>query len=56
MILHWFPVTELLGAALAGRVTDAPVLIALLTYAVIRGGPLPTRDDTPLPGARPAGP
>jgi ADP-ribose pyrophosphatase len=37
MSLHWVPVADLLDAALARRVTDAPVIIALLTYAVTRG-------------------
>ncbi len=34
MTLHWVPVAELLEAALARRLTDGPVLIALLTYAL----------------------
>ena len=37
MTLHWVPVAELLDAALGRRLTDGPVLIALLTYAVTRG-------------------
>jgi len=44
MSLHWVPVADLLDAALARRVTDAPVIIALLTYAVTRG------DRPPPPG------
>ena len=36
MTLHRVPVAELLEAALAGRLTDGPVLIALLTYAARR--------------------
>ena len=49
MSLHWVPVADLLEAALARRLTDAPVIIALLTYAAVhRGQPrYPARDYAP---------
>ena len=41
MTLHWVPVADLLEAALARRWTDGPGLVALLTYALVHGTPLP---------------
>jgi 8-oxo-dGTP pyrophosphatase MutT (NUDIX family) len=41
MTLHWAPVAELLEAALARRWTDGPGLVAILTYALTHGTPLP---------------
>ena len=38
MTLHWVPVVDLLEAARGGRLTDAPVLVALLTYAASYAG------------------
>ena len=36
MSVHWVPFGELLDAVLDRRVTDAPLLVAVLTYAVTR--------------------
>ncbi len=52
MTLHWVPVTELLEAALARRLTDGPVLIALLTYALTQA----RGSGTALPGGGVGGP
>ena len=41
MTLHWVPVADLLGAALAGRLTDGSCLIALYAYALTHGTALP---------------
>jgi ADP-ribose pyrophosphatase len=38
MSVHWVPFDELLQAVLDRRVTDGPLLTAVLTYAVIRTG------------------
>ncbi len=34
MTIHWVPVTDLVAAVLARRVTDGPLLTAVLTYAL----------------------
>jgi len=36
MTVHWVPVAELLDGVLAGRVTDAPLAVAVLAYALRR--------------------
>ena len=51
MSLHWVPVADLLDAVLSLRLTNGPVAIALLTYAVRQS----RADGTPLPGDRVAG-
>ena len=56
MTLDWVPLADLLQAVRAGRVTDAPVVIALLTYALTRGRLPHEAHDTPLPGRSLAGP
>lgn len=38
MTMHWVPLEELLAAVLDGRVTDGPLLIALLLHVVRRLG------------------
>lgn len=53
MTADWVPVADLLDAALAMRLTDGPVLIALLTYAHLRARG--ADDGTALPGNRVAG-
>ena len=45
MTLHWVPVVDLLEAALERRWTDGPGLVALLTYALLHGTPLPAAED-----------
>ena len=47
MTVHWVPVADLLEAALAHRLTDAPFLIALLLYAGVHTG---GSTGTALPG------
>jgi ADP-ribose pyrophosphatase len=37
MTVHWVPFDELLDAVLARRVTDGPLLTAVLTYAALNG-------------------
>lgn len=37
MTVHWVPFTDLLEAVLGRRVTDGPLLTAVLTYAVLNG-------------------
>ena len=38
MTLHWVPVDDLVEAVLAQRATDGPLAVAVLTYALTRGG------------------
>jgi ADP-ribose pyrophosphatase len=40
MTAHWVPVSELLDGVLAGRLTDTPLVVAVLLYALRGEGPV----------------